>query len=379
MEIKEISDASEDALLREGETLGDVLGQLRDRIPPALIDGPDWERLVEHARGFSATAAAFPVGFEIPLDDPLPRADWGFSVLGGSRTADAIREEGQAEDADPAVAGIARLLAEMKREDSELGRITDREMSLEYDMDVARYGGAIPGPGFFFGTIGRPLFGDGASQRFADLDTLIDGVAMGTGWNVEPAERREIERVYRAIPPDIRMESFGVFPARGRFIRLQTRGFRKTSDLTAFLGRTGWSGQRSAVASMGSRFEERGAFHNLSAYLDVLPDGVGPVFGLNMHRSDERPQDGRYWLDRPGNWVATIDGLREEGLALPEKLSALAGWPSVEMLFGRTGMFVFVRGIHHVKLVMKKDDFEQAKAYLYLFMRTMPREGSPAG
>ena len=87
---------------------------------------------------------------------------------------------------------------------------------------------------------------------------------------------------------------------------------------------------------------------------------------------------GRYWLDRPGNWVAAIDRLREEGLALPEKLSALAGWPCIEMLFGRTGMFVFVRGIHHIKLVMKTDGFEQAKAYVYLFMRTMPRQESRA-
>ena len=175
-------------LLREGETLGDILEQLRDRIPPALMDGPDWERLVEHARGLSSTVAAFPVGFEIPLDDPLPRADFGLSVNGGSRTADVIRKAGQSEDADPAVAGIARLLVEMNREASELRQITDWEMSLEYDMDTARYGGAIPGPGFFFGTIGRPLVGDGASQRFADLDTLVD--AGRHGYRLEHRGRR---------------------------------------------------------------------------------------------------------------------------------------------------------------------------------------------
>ena len=379
MEIKEISDASEDALLREGETLGDVLERLRDRIPPALLGGPDWEGLVEHARGLSATVAAFPVGFELPLHDPRPSADFGLSVNGGSRTADDIREAAQSAGASPSMAGIARLLAEMDPQDSPLRRITDWEVSLEYDMDVEQYDAAGPEPAFFLGTIGRPLAGGGASQQLADLDALVDAVAVGSGWDIEAAEQREIERVYRALTPDVRISSFGAFPLRGRFIRIIVRGFRKTPDLMAFLERTGWPGRRSAVASMARRLEERGAFHNLSANFDIGPDGMSPVFGLSLYGSDEHPRGGQYWLNKPGSWTAAIDGLRDMGLAVPGKLSALAEWPCVEAVLGRAGAFVFVRGIHHFKLVMKGDGFEQAKAYIYLFMRTMPRRESPAG
>ena len=38
------------------------------------------------------------------------------------------------------------------------------------------------------------------------------------------------------------------------------------------------------------------------------------------------------------------------------------------MLFAKTGRFVMLRGIHHIKLVMSENRLEQAKAYVYMVL-----------
>jgi len=49
-----------------------------------------------------------------------------------------------------------------------------------------------------------------------------------------------------------------------------------------------------------------------------------------------------------------------------EKLSALAeSWAGVETVFGRRGMLLVVRGIHHFKVSLVGDRFEEVKAYVF--------------
>ena len=79
-------------------------------------------------------------------------------------------------------------------------------------------------------------------------------------------------------------------------------------------------------------------------------------------------------------WEILVEELREQSLAVPEKLSALAkSCCGAEALFGKSGMFVLLRGIHHLKLVITEDTIEEAKAYIFWLMRYVPsRRGSPA-
>ncbi len=373
MESEEVSAASEDSLLREGESFGDVLERLREggSIPAELIDGPHWDALTRRAGELGATVAAFPFGFGLPLHDPRRRADLGVSINGGSRTAAAIEEAGRSESAVPYVAGIARLLREMDREESALRRITDWELMLEYDIGTERRG-AAPDPGIFLSSIGRPLSGDGGSRRFADIGVLLDSVGQAARRELDDAERREVGRVYRAVSPDTRLETVRVFPARERAIRLTMAGFRTAREVLAFLERAGWPGERALVADALPRFEARGAFRRLGVHLDVRADGVGPRLGIGFFNTDERPRDGRYWLDKGSNWTALIGELNEDGRAVPEKLSALSRWPGARIVNGRFGVFVLVRGIHSFELVSVGGRFEQVGAYVYAFLRSMP-------
>ena len=373
MSVRDQWAATEELLAREAESLGGILDRLRHRVPPVLIGNREWERLVERACDLPSTIAAFPFGFELPLHKRRPGADLGVSVAGGTGPAAFFEERGRREDADRPALGIAWLLRETEPDASPLRQVVGRNMVLEYDIESAS-DVACPHPGIFLRPSERLIVGDGASQRVRDIRCVLDAVTFAAGWNPDAAERRWAERVYRAQTVDTHIASFGVFPSRERAVRLAVTGFRCSRDVVAFLERAGWQGQHSVVASIVSRFEERGDIVNLGIHFDVRAEGLGPALGLSFYAKNREPNDPHYWVDRPGQWAPFLKGLREAGLGVGEKLSAVADWPSgAEAMICRSGMFVLLRGIHHFKIVVTEGDVEQIKAYLFMLICLRPR------
>ena len=416
--------ATEERLLSEAASLGELLQGLRGRVSPALIGDREWERVVKRAGGLPVTMAAFPFGFELPLHEPRPRADFGVSVVGGSRSAAFFEERARSGEADPSTARIAGLLRASAREASPLRRVAGRKMLLEYDIEPVRDGalpepreydvesvrdgalpepleydvepvrdgafpepleydvepvrdgalpepleydvepvrdGALPEPGIFLYPEEWLLIGDG--RRARDLGVVVGAIASAAGWEPDAAERRQAQRVYSAMRPGTTVRAVGVFPSRARGLRLAVTGFTTTRDVTEFLERTGWPGSSAAVRATLSPLEERGAFAHMGVHFDLRAHGVGPRLGISLFARKAE------WLKDVRHWTALIDGMREQRLAVAEKLSALADTSSgAEALFGRSGPFVLLRGIHHIKLSLVEDRVEQTKAYVFLLL-----------
>lgn len=379
MHIEEPWRDTEQRLFREAPSLGDLLDQLRRRISPALVGGASWEALLRRASDLPATLAAFPFGFELPLDAQQPHADLGVSMVSGSRSARHFQSLGSGEDADPASAKLARLVSEKGRRDSPIHRITGRKMVLEYDIDPGG-DGQHPAPGAFLYPTERPLYGRDAGRRLADIGVVLDGIAA-TGWDWDARERSQVERLFQALQPEARILSLGAFPCRARGIRLAVTGFKTSGEVMTFLQRAGWPWQSAVVAYTLAHLEAHDSFGTIAVHLDVRSDGLGPKLGLGLYARDMAwLREGRYWLDAPSNWTAFIKSLREERLAVPEKLAALENWSSgAELLFGRSGQLVLVRGVHHVKLVATEDRIDQVKAYVFLLMCSPTRVGPTPG
>ena len=359
---------TEERLAREADSLAELLERLRNRISTALIGDLEWQLLLERAGELPATIAAYPFGFELPLHDGRPGADLGVSVVGGTGPAAFFEQKAESHISHSYASGIARLLSESEPEESPLRRIAGRKMMLEFDVDAAP-GDTRPLPGVFLRPAGQPIFGGEAAQRIRDIGVVLDALVSAVGWRPDAAEIRQAERVYRALKADTKIESFGAFPSRQRTIRLAVTGFRTSAGLMAFLKRAGWSGPHSLVAATLSRFEQRGAFVNLGANFDVVADGFGPTLGLSLLAKDREPKDPRYWVDSPHQWTACIESLREEGLGVEEKLAGLANWSQAPTaLFGKTGPFVLMRGIHHVKIVLAGDRVEKVKGYVFMLV-----------
>ena len=145
-------------------------------------------------------------------------------------------------------------------------------------------------------------------------------------------------------------------------------GFEDTPSVVGFLERAGWPGSISHAASTVEFFEDRGAFADVSLNFNVKATGVEPALGINFpHEEAHRPHPPR--RDDWGRWPALLDGLRELGLADPQKASEMAGWPEARMttsetLIGSSGAFVLFRGVTHFKLALVGERLRQAKAYV---------------
>ena len=307
------------------------------------------------------------------MHDPRPGGDFGVSLVGGSRSEAHFQQLSLARKADPVLAGIVQVLRDAGSEDSRLRRVAGNKMLLEYDIDSAPHE-TSPNPGVFLYPDGRALAGSRSGGKVEDLGVLLDAVGSATGIRLGKAGRRVADRAYCALNPEARVAAAGAFPARGGGIRLAMDGFRTTADVLGFLDRAGWPGRPSAVAPVLGRLEARRAFAYLAAHLDIGEDGVGPELGLSFFVKEGE------WLKDSKRWMPLLEGIREERLADEGKLRAVASWPSgSETLFARTAVFVLVRGIHHIKMVLRGGRFEHVKAYVFMLMcARLPARPGPA-
>ena len=366
MDIDEAVALTQDRLAEEGGTMGDLLGHFRNRISPVLVGDREWERILECAKNLPITMGALPFGFELPLHERRPEADFGASLASGTRTATFFTERARNDQADETAKAITRLFRQMDAEDSPLREIVGPKLMLEYDIGSAQEG-ENPLPGMFLRPGERPIIG--ASGQENDVSTVVDALVSCVGWERNEAERKHVERVYRAQPEDTRLDSFGVFPSRSRSIRLAIMGFKTQEELCAYLEDAGWPGQVSVVESVISRFRERASIVRSGANLDVQEEGVGPTLGLTLIVKQRYTKDSRYWLDGMTDWDPFLTALGHEDIVVPEKLRALAGWVSKPTtLFAKSGRYVMLRGIHHIKLVISETGLGKAKAYVFLVL-----------
>ena len=365
MDIDEAVTLTQDRLAGEGATMADLLGYFRNRVSPVLVGDAEWARILDCAGQLPVTMGALPFGFELPLHDHRPRADLGVSLASGTRPAAFFAERERGDGNDETARAIGRVFRQMEREGSRLGEIVGRKLMLEYDIGSAN-DGERPLPGLFLRPGERPIIG--ASGQVKDVAAVVDALVSCVGWERKNGELACAERVYRAQPDDTRLDSFGVFPSRPRAIRLAIMGFKTQQELGCYLDSTGWPGEIPAVNAVISRFRERAEIVRTGINVDVLEEGLGPTLGLTLIVKQRYTKDSRYWLDGLTDWDPFLQALRQEELVVPEKLTELARWVAKPTpLFGKSGRFVLLRGIHHIKLVVT-DQLQKAKAYVFMVL-----------
>ncbi len=366
MDSDEAVALTQDRLAQEGGTMGDLLTHFRSRISPVLIGDPEWERVLECAGNLPVTMAALPFGFELPLHVRRPKADFGASLASGTRTAAFFEERARTDATDGTAKAMTELFRRMDAEDPSLREIVGRKLMLEYDIGSARNaGGSFPA--LFLRPGERPIIGAGG--QVDDVVTVVDALVSSVGWELSEAERESVERVYLAQPADTRLDSFGVFPSRSRAIRLATMGFKSQREICSYLENAGWPGRIATVESVIERFRQRANIVRSGANIDVREKGLGPTLGLTLIVKQRYTKDSRYWLDGLTDWDPFLDALSHEEIVVPEKLAALAGWVSKpETLFAKSGRYILLRGIHHIKLVISGDRLRNAKAYVFMVL-----------
>ena len=366
MNIDEAVILTQERLAEEGGTMGDLLGHFRHRISPVLIGETEWERILDCAGKLPITMGALPFGFELPLHSPEPKADFGASLAGGTRSAEFFRERARTDKTDETAGAIVRACAQMETENSPLREIVGQKLMLEYDIGSARDGqGSFPG--LFLRPGERPIIG--ANGQEDDVVMVCDALASCVGWELSDAERNHLRQACLAQPEDTRMDSFGVFPSRSRAIRLAVMGFKSQQEACRYLENTGWPGQMTVVNSLIARFRERVNIARIGLNIDVREDGIGPTLGLTLIVKQRYTRDSRYWLDGLTDWTPFLEALDQEDIVYSDKIKAVADWVSQPTpLFARSGRYIMLRGIHHVKLVISDNQLRKAKAYVFMVL-----------
>ena len=346
--------------------MGELLGHFRNRVSPVLIGDPEWARILECAGKLPITMGALPFGFELPLHERSPEADFGVSLASGTGPAAFFQDRARTDETDGTATAIARLLGQMDGEGSPLRDIVGRKLMLEYDIGSARDGGGSF-PALFLRPGERPIVGAGGQVGDVAWWSMRSFPASAGNWAMPNATTSRGSTL--AQPAHTRMDSFGIFPSRSRAIRLAVMGFESRQQICAYLEDVGWPGAISAVDSVIARFKERANVVRSGVNVDVRAEGLGPTLGLTLIVKQRYTKDSRYWLDGLTDWDPFLKALRHEDIVVPEKLAALAGWVSKPtVLFGKSGRYVLLRGIHHIKLVISGDRLRHTKAYVFMVL-----------
>ena len=357
---------TQERLAEEGGTMGDLLERFRDRISPVLIGKSEWERILDCAGKLPITMGAMPFGFELPLHSPRPEADFGASLAGETRPAEFFQECARTDKTDATAGAIMRICRQMETENSPLREIVGRKLMLEYDIGSAR---DVQGsfPGMFLRPGERPIIGANGQQD--DVVMVSGALTSCIGWEINDAQRKHLQQAYLAQPEDTRMDAFGVFPSRPRAVRLAVMGFKSQQDVCRYLENIGWPGQVTAVDSVISRFSERVNIARIGLNIDVQEDGIGSTLGITPIVKQRYTKDSRYWLDGLTEWTPFLEALDHEDFVFSDKIKALADWVSKPTpLFAKSGRYIVLRGIHHMKLVISDNQLRKAKAYVFLVL-----------
>ena len=353
-------------LSEEGGNFGSLLELAKGWTHESLISDNQWDNILEQASQLPKSMGAFPFGFEFPLHDENPVADFGASLSGGTLTGNIFHDRAKSSESDKLAIAITSLLNLIDGKVPRLRSIVGRKVMLEFDVGSAQ--NEIPElPGFFLRPGNIPIYGKENKQN--DVFSLSNALYSIANWKFNYLERQKLELIYQSQPANTRLDSFGIFPSRSRGIRLAVMGFNSPEQVKDFLQSTDWQGDGSQVQKTIQSLQDRTQIARYGINLDVREDGLGQELGLTTMVKQRYTNDKRYWLDDTDLWDSFLDVLMQDKCVLKDKLLALKGWMSKpEMNFTKSGCFVILRGIHHIKLVISEDQVNKAKAYVFMVL-----------
>ena len=332
------------------DSFGTLLAGLRPLIPPSLLDGPGWERLLGRVGTLPGAATAGNCGFEFRLGEPEPAADFAVPIALGTALESHCIRAGTAAVPGSAEAALARYFG---RGGGARSSLVDSTI-LEYD--IAEPGAGTP-PGIFLKLRGPS--GPGLADASAGEAGLVaDLLADASGWSREEGERRAVERAFSALPAKAEVVHAGALPGRApRAVRLVAKEL-DAAEAGAVLKRLG---QPRPVEAMEAVLAD---MHDVSRpfwlSFDITTRGVSSRIGLEM--SPPTAGRGGYLGTTRTDWLPIVERLETRGWARPEKAQGLRAWPGRVKVYEKQGVFFMYRGINHVKIVIEGDAVS-AKAY----------------
>lgn len=328
----------------------------RRHLPPALIDSDACDRIESVARVLPAFAVDF-FGFECRLGDTSTAADCAMNftpdgarmLAGRHRVATPPELRGGAWDR-------LRSFYEAWGDSHPQPYVDAGSTWLEFDTSS----GGVPAPNLLFGYWPKEV------QTSRPVEWLVDTIIPTLlGAPMSSPFRRNVMRTIEERPAGTEDFQIGLMFARNvQAVRVCVFDI-PTEELAPYLQRIGWNGAVDDVLTWVDRLGRHADFIGL--HLDV-GEVVYPQIGIEPNFvagcwSRQPPKEPR--------WSAQFAMLEEQGLLTAAKRAALLDWIGHDSLRIDDRDAVMLRGLSHVKVVLRPGGGAIAKAYFGLAHRIL--------
>ena len=339
-------------------SFGGLLGGLKQLFPSALLSGDGLERLLAVAERLPLCVIDRPFGFEFALCNEAADSDFCVISAPGSSLAAHYIRAGAVAPCGSAAAALGACLAGNARDPDSFLAGRNGSIILEYDVP-AHCRGEPPPPGIFFVPVGASV--DAARKLLDDPADTVAALWAAAGLRADPAELRQVERVYEVLSDAALVVQAGVLPGRPRrAVRLVVHRI-ETAELPGLLDRLRWPGSADTALSVT---EATNGLTSPGAVLslDVSASGISPRLGLELFRPAQRLP-----TDRTG-WSPIIERLTDRRWCVPAKGEGLRAWPRTERVIGPHGVYRVYQYVNHIKAVVDHGRIA-AKAYVAMVVR----------
>jgi hypothetical protein len=360
---------------RQEQVRDSVAAYLRPLAPyldAALISPEALADIADVARVLPERLALFTFGFECRLGEPAPQADFLLCATAGSGGRDVLVQPGSSPEwpaevrQNPSWQRVFAFAQHWAEEGSALQSHVD---NVWLEFDVERSPGPVPVPSLFF----SPEAAVGRTRRAEDTPALVTASGLALLLGESPREiGARLAPVFETLPGRARVFQVGAMLSRRTdVVRLCIDRLAPAALMELVVQ---WVGAGPAGAVRDAVQAWAGLADELCLNLDMGTEPSARI-GLECYflgeSHSEKVQRLRAFLDR----------LVEKGLCTPAKRAGVlaylgvsdeqrdrALWPELLLrsssFMGPGTLSVFVRDVHHVKLVCHPGGRLEAKAYL---------------
>jgi hypothetical protein len=347
-------------------------------VPPELISPSAFSDIDGVARVLPATLAYNMFGFECHLAEMAPRAD--FSVLAGASCGrDSLAGLHPTSTlparlmTDPKWRRVADFAVQWADPSSPLYRAVD-SVWLEFDVDGAPP--IIPIPSVFFAP--RPSGQEGARgvAYEPDLDgyiaTIETVIQLLSGNELAPRKLETLSDCFRALSSVEHVFQVGLMLSRGAEAVRLCINLRSVEGIVEYLAGVGWPCSEADVL---------GILEPIASLVDYVCLDID--VGETVHRKIglECYFDGIKQPKTEPRWSLFLNSFVRDGLCTADKRDALLSYPGyvdenaegipwpralrrASHLLGGRSLSMYIRSLHHVKIVYQPGEGLEAKAYL---------------
>ena len=354
------------------------LGPVVAGVPPEMISPSAFADIRSVARVLPGTLAYNTFGFECRLGEELPRADFlvlanascGRDSLAGLHPTSSLP---QRLAADPIWERVIAFTARWADPSSVLYHSADN-VWLEFDVDGPAPD--VPVPSLFFGPQANGPNDTGGAARVPDVEgyraTIVDALRLLSGTDPSPGMLETMSDCLRALSPGEPVFQVGLMMSRGAEAARFCIRLGSVDRIPEYLSAVGWTGNEADLRDTLESVERLVDY----VCLDIdVGETVHPKIGLECYIRGPGRATSR------SRWDAFSGLLLERGLCTPDKREALLAYPGyidenadgvpwpaplrrASLLLGGRSLSMFVRSIHHVKIVHQQDKPPEAKVYL---------------